>query len=167
MYEVGLALACRHSSEVLLIRDDADKFLFDVSTIPHKKIDFTDRPKAVAELHSELIERLKERNHINDARVKLAIAGLSVEEASRLKYIADLPPGTIFGHPNKGVIDFQTMASIPRLLDKQLIQCVGEFEEGHPAYQPTPLGLVVASLVKSGLMKFKPAPTDTETKDDG
>lgn len=27
MYEVGLALACRHSSEVLLIRDDNDKFL--------------------------------------------------------------------------------------------------------------------------------------------
>src|SRR5438552_2510987 len=41
LYEVGIALACRMPSEVLLIRDDNDKFLFDVSTIPHQKLDFT------------------------------------------------------------------------------------------------------------------------------
>lgn len=155
LYEVGLALACRHSSEVLLIRDDNDKFLFDVSTIPHKRIDFTNRKNAVSELHSELLARLKERNHINDARVQLAIAGLSSDEISALKYIADLPPGTVWGRANKGIVDFHAMASIPRLLDKQLIQVMGEFEEGHPAYHPTPLGRVVAQLVKSGLRKFK------------
>ena len=47
MYEVGLALACRHSSEVLLVRDDHDAFLFDVSTIPHTTINFAN--KSVAE----------------------------------------------------------------------------------------------------------------------
>lgn len=41
MYEVGIALACRMPSEVLLIRDDSKKFLFDVSTIPHMPIDFS------------------------------------------------------------------------------------------------------------------------------
>jgi len=46
MYEVGVALACRHPSEVLLIRDDEDRFLFDVSTIPHLRLDFTDAVKA-------------------------------------------------------------------------------------------------------------------------
>lgn len=35
MYEVGVALACRNPSDVLLIRDDKERFLFDVSTIPH------------------------------------------------------------------------------------------------------------------------------------
>src|SRR4030067_1371975 len=35
MYEVGIALACRHPSEILLLRDYHDKFLFDVSTVPH------------------------------------------------------------------------------------------------------------------------------------
>ena len=30
MYEVGIALACRHPSEVLLVRDDEDKFPFTV-----------------------------------------------------------------------------------------------------------------------------------------
>ena len=38
MYEVGLALACRHPSEVLLVRDDDDPFLFDVSTEPVSEI---------------------------------------------------------------------------------------------------------------------------------
>ena len=42
MYEVGIALACRQPEEVLLIRDDKDPFLFDVSTIPHRRLDFTD-----------------------------------------------------------------------------------------------------------------------------
>lgn len=110
MYEVGLALACRHSSEVLLIRDDNDRFLFDVSTIPHKRIDFTDKAKAIEELHGELLARLRERNHINDARVQLAISGLGGDEVSALKYIADLPPGNVWGRPNKGVFDFHAMA---------------------------------------------------------
>jgi len=155
MYEVGLALACRHSSEVLLIRDDNDKFLFDVSTIPHKKIDFTNKKNAVAELHNELFSRLKERNHINDARVQLAIASLNSDEVLELKSIPDLGPGTVWGHPSQGVVNFHLMASIPRLLDKQLIKVEGEFEEGHPAYQLTPLGRIVAQLVKSRLRKFQ------------
>jgi len=40
MYEVGLALACRHSSEVLLVRDDLDKFLwtFKIFTTPQNSL---------------------------------------------------------------------------------------------------------------------------------
>ena len=154
MYEVGLALASRHSSEVLLVRDDNDKFLFDVSTIPHKHINFTDKENAIRELHNELKARLNERNHINDARVKLAVASLSSEEASELKFISELPQGTVWGPQAGKGVDFRRMVSIPRLLDKQLIKVVGEFEEGHPAYHPTPLGRVVADIVKSGLQRF-------------
>lgn len=51
------------------------------------------------------------------------------------------------------------MVSIPRLLDKGLIRVIGEFEAGNPAYPPTPLGLVVAKIVESGLHKFH---SDTE-----
>lgn len=76
MYEVGLALACRQPSEVLLVRDDRDKFLL-ISTIPHMTIDFTNTTTAMFTLHEALIARLKERDAINDARVKLAVSGLS------------------------------------------------------------------------------------------
>jgi hypothetical protein len=158
MYEVGIALACRHPSEVLLARDDEDKFLFDVSSIPHMKIDFTDIPTAFKNLQDALLARFRERQIVYDARVELALQGLSNEETAMLKDIADYPPSSVWGRPTMGMVDFFAMASIPRLLDKQLIQVVGQFEEGHPAYAVTPLGGVVAQVVKTSLRRFKADP---------
>ena len=153
MYEVGIALACRQPHEVLLIRDDNERFLFDVSTIPHKRIDFTNEQQATSQLRQELLGRLREANHVNDARVQMAIAGLSGGEVNLLKYMASLTPTTAWGRENEG--DVAGLVSIPRLLDKQLIRVVGQFEAGYPAYQPTPLGYVVAKLVESGLRQLK------------
>lgn len=82
MYEVGMALACRQPADVLLVRDDYEKFLFDVSTIPHITIEFADVPKARARLTEELLARLTEQTFVNDARVKLATSSLSGEEIS-------------------------------------------------------------------------------------
>jgi len=155
MYEVGVALACRQPSEVLLVRDDDDRFLFDVSSIPHLRLDFSDPRTATATLHAELMARLRERSLTRDARVELALAGLSNEEAMMLETIASYPEGSVFGRPNTSSVDFFAMASIPRLLDKQLIRLMGQFEEGHPAYTATPLGRVVVELVQRGLRKFK------------
>jgi hypothetical protein len=158
LYEVGIALACRHPSEVLLVRDDEDRFLFDVSSVPHVKIDFTDKAAAVDRLRDELLARFRERSLVNDARIELAIAGLSNDEAAMLKSIAEQAPGSVFGRRETGNVDFFAMASIPRLLDKQLIRVVGQFEEGHPAYSTTPLGRVVANQIKAGLRTFKADP---------
>ena len=93
MYEVGLALACRDPSDVLLVRDDKDKFLFDVSTVPHMQLDFTDSEKARAALQTELLARLREQTYLTDARVKLAVASLSNPEIELLSQLADLPEG--------------------------------------------------------------------------
>ena len=158
MYEVGVALACRHPSEVLLVRDDEDKFLFDVSSVPHMKIDFTNTGAAIDSLRDALLARLSERQFLYDARVELAVAGLSNDEATMLRSVADYSPATAWGRPNTGSVDFFGMAAIPRLLDKQLIRVVGQFEEGHPAYVATPLGRVVAQIVKTKLRHFKAAP---------
>ncbi len=84
MYEVGLALACRQSTEVLLIRDDRDKFLFDVSTVPHMTVDVANKDLAIKVLKEELEKRIKEKNHTNDARVQLTSASLSEDESKRL-----------------------------------------------------------------------------------
>jgi hypothetical protein len=162
MYEVGIALACRQPQDVLLIRDDKEKFLFDVSTIPHMHIDFTDEPAARHKLNSELAARLREQAFVNDARVQMAIASLSVEEVKMLKRIASYPPGTFWGPKDTGRVDFFQMACTPRLLDKGLIVVVGEFEGGGPTYGPTPLGVVVAKIVEGGLRKFKPDPAPEE-----
>ena len=165
MYEVGLALACRHPSEVLLIRDDEDRFLFDVSTIFHKKIDFTDTHKAIIDIRDELRARLKEQRYINDARVQLAITALSGGEINLLKDMASRPATTAWGRKSEG--DVSGLVSIPRLLDKQLIRVVGEFPEGYPAYLPTPLGYVVAKAVESGLPQLKPDPKPPEAERGG
>ena len=59
MYEIGLALASRHPSDVLLsFADDKDKFLYDVSAVPHMHLDFTDTEKACAALQTELLGAL-------------------------------------------------------------------------------------------------------------
>ncbi len=162
LYEVGVALACRQPEDVLLVRDDKEKFLFDVSTIPHMHLDFTNIEVARQKLQSELMDRLRQQAYINDARIRMAVASLSVQEVEELKQMARRPPNTVWGPKATGSVDFMRMVSIPRLLDKGLICVAGEFEEGNPAYLPTPLGLVVAKIVESGLQKFQ---SDTETED--
>lgn len=165
MYEVGIALACRQPQEVLLIRDDNDNFLFDVSTIPHMTIDFNQVDGARERLKGELMARLREQQYVNDARVQLAIERLSAEELTALKTASEYPPKTVWGRKDTGSVDFSAMASTPRLLDKGLIQLAGRFVDGNPAYRLTPLGTVVAKLVQSGLREFnEDKPVDTVTE---
>jgi hypothetical protein len=154
MYEVGLALACRHPSEVLLVRDDKDRFLFDVSTVPHMHLDFTDTENARAILQTELMARLREQTYVTDARVKLAVASLSNQEVELLSQLAELPEGQVRGWDVGGTVLSVYEAAIMRLLDKRLITLVGRFEKGFPGYQPTPLGRIVAGIAKSGLPQF-------------
>jgi hypothetical protein len=155
MYEVGLALACRQPTEVLLLRDDHDKFLFDVSTIPHMWLDFTDHGKAREQLQSELSARLGLRNSTNDARVQLALAGISNQEARLLRGLAELPANAKWRPTNAD--NYHNILATIRLLDKGLIKVVGEFEKGYLAYSLTPLGGVVAQVVKATLPQVKSA----------
>lgn len=155
MYEVGLALACRHSSEVLLLRDDRDQFLFDVSTVPHKNIDFTNTEAAKAELHEELIKRLNEREYLDRVRVEIAFASLSEEEITQIQATAHFPPNTPWGKKDNTNVNFTTLVALPRLLDKNLIRCVGQFETGSPAFVYTQLGLAVIKRVEA-IVKFVP-----------
>ena len=167
MYEVGIALACRQPQEILLVRDDQDAFLFDVSTIPHTTLDFTETAAAKARLTEELASRLNERKLMRDARVLNAISGLSREEVVELRELADYSPTTVWGQEDKGMVNLFQMAATTRLLDKQLIRFAGLLEEGHIAYQTTELGRVVAGLVASGLRKYTAdAPPETPTTDE-
>jgi hypothetical protein len=88
MFEVGVALACRQPSEVLLVRGDHDQFLFDVSAVPHLTLNFDDEPVAVATLRDALAERLAYRNYLNDARTQIAFKSLTDDEARYLRALA-------------------------------------------------------------------------------
>lgn len=146
MYEVGLALACRLPSDVLLIRDDQDKdFLFDVSTIPHLTINFSNIPSAMSILCQKLLERLKEQNFALDARIQTALASLNHEEWAELKVLADYHPSVVFAS-NPSILGTQTIA---RLLDKQIVKLAGYFtDSSRTGYCLTEFGRVLAEHLK-------------------
>jgi hypothetical protein len=161
MYEIGLALACRHPSEVLLIRDDRDHFLFDVSTVPHLTIDFASRSVAVESLHEALSARLREQQFHRDARVQIAVASLSAEEVMLLKQCSTHTLATVWGREVKGIATWYALATA-RLLDKGLIKHAGEFadtEHPKPAFQFTQLGVIVKDLVNGGMRQFHTFPS--------
>jgi hypothetical protein len=146
MYEVGLALACRQPSEVLLIRDDRDTFLFDVSTIPHKHIDFTDSRRAKNELKEEVILRLRERDHLQDARLKIAVATLTAQEHQILELFAQYGLGQVFWAEQTNLA---TLAPLPRLLDKQLRVTAGMTSDGQAMFRWTRLGFALARSLEA------------------
>ena len=76
MYEVGLALACRQPSDVLLVRDDHDRFLFDVSTVPHVTIAFAEVATARQQVHDELLARLTTTSNSTIPRAGIRSAGI-------------------------------------------------------------------------------------------
>ena len=92
MYEVGVALACRNTSEVLLIRDDNKKFLFDVSTIPHLEIDVSNKEDAVNILRQAIADRIRETDLIHDARISIATNTLTQDEMNVLEALSSLTP---------------------------------------------------------------------------
>ena len=162
MYEVGVALSCRQPSDVLLVRDDRDNFLFDVSTIPHVTLEFVNAVSARARLQEELIARLCEQTFVFDARIQIAKSSLSGEEISFLKQAKEYTDQTVWGQDVTGIANWYALAT-SRLLDKGLITVAGEFTSGKPAFRFTPLGLVLLAHVNETLPKFEDPPPGAES----
>jgi hypothetical protein len=136
-----------------LARDDRDTFLFDVSTIPHVTLDFTDKRTATTILAEHLQARLREQSFVRDARVRLAMASLSAEELILLKQMRSYGPNTVWGREVKGLATWYALGT-SRLLDKGLITLAGEFTDDKPAFVFTPLGHVVCQRVNTDLHQF-------------
>lgn len=146
MYEVGIALSCRQPQDVLLVRDDRDAFLFDVSSIPHITMDFTAND-AVARLSAALQDRLAEQSLVNDSRVAMAVATLTNGEVQVLKALADVPADHAMSFQIGG-LHAHIQMGIGRLLDKGLIAPNGKAND-NPAYQLTPFGRAAIQVGES------------------
>lgn len=152
MYEVGLALACRQPAEVLLVRDDREEFLFDVSTIPHLTVDFDDHGRAENILKRELDARIKERRLVEDARARMLAESLTDEDISALRFLCSIHRGE---HRQKYddeeatfLEDFAKYDSgHPRLLDKQIVRRALNLGSGAMPFIPTQLGEAVNDLL--------------------
>jgi hypothetical protein len=152
MYEVGIALACRQSSEVLLVRDDHDKFLFDVSTVPHMTMNFTDAIAAKALIAEGISQRIAERKMIDDARVERITAGLTLEELNFInKNWKKFDTTSVFGFTHENLFTHLTTS---KLLEKQVLKVIGQFDTGSPACQFTKIGAAVALRVSTKLQQY-------------
>jgi hypothetical protein len=149
MYEVGLALACRHSTEILLVRDDRDRFLFDVSTIPHAQVDFTDVAAARELVKAKLEERINERQYFQDARLQMLVSSLSRDEVKLLEELAALTVEQLRGWRESGDVPSRRTVALNRLLDKGLVQALGRFKDGGPAYKLGPMGRTISAFMCS------------------
>lgn len=153
MYEVGLALASRQPSEVLIVRDDHDPFLFDISAVPHATIDFTDTNTARKEIADNLSERLRERDLMKDLRVRNILACLTPDEFLFISEASKHGRDFRFApDPTRGKLEFGMFA---RLADNRIFETIGEVDgrNGHPVWGFTRLGWEVAKLVAMGLEK--------------
>lgn len=152
MYEVGIAVSCRQPHEILLVHDDNDRLLFDVTTIPHMRVDFTNEQAACVKLTSALMQRLGEQDHLRDARVERAIRSLSYDEVASIRFFLACPPKQRFGFElAKQGINSPLLTGVPRLVDKGVLHCQGQARTGEAMFEWTPLGKYVAERVRTGV----------------
>jgi hypothetical protein len=162
MYEVGVALACRAPSDVLLIRDDSKPLLFDLSTIPTLRLDFQDTRAATQSLRSALADRVRESSLINDARIRQTAQSLTQYELLVLRRLASVSPDQALDLSMKGSDQpsIPTERGLSGLLGKGYARAVGiNSATGGVFYELTPMGRTLASATEVLLKKLTPDPT--------
>lgn len=148
LYEVGLAVAARQASEILLMKDDREPSLFDVSVIPQLHIDFADVEEAKAKLTEQISARLRDVQYYHDARLALAIQTMSTHEMGFMLRLSQ----TTQGHKpiilNKAEV--LSSAMISRILDKGLLRVSAVLHsEQQSVYEWTPLGLAAIESINN------------------
>jgi hypothetical protein len=93
MYELGLAHAVKSPAQVVIVRDDRAKLMFDISSIPHTTLDFGD-PYAAKLVVAELIaDRLRECSSVTDIKLRGFLATMTPGELELIERLAECPVG--------------------------------------------------------------------------
>ncbi len=146
MYEVGLALACRQSVEVVLVRDDSEPLLFDVSHIPVLSFNPQNPIESAESIRRALEDRLRERNLLKDLRVTQILESLGPFEINLIRQHAHLANLGWKGPSYPPAVAI----SLPSILEKCILRLVKLQTGEHPdVYTWTTLGRIVADRLKS------------------
>ena len=159
MYEVGIALASRLPSEVLLVRDDKKRFLFDVSSVPHITIDFSEERLAIGLLRAGIADRIQETDLLQDARIKIAAQKLTQDEIRVLEAVSQMTPDKALdlANPNIGGLSIPNARGVAGLLQKQCIRSVAvNAKRGSVFYSMTSFGYALAKAIDQILTKIEP-----------
>ncbi len=95
MYELGIAHAVKSPEKVIIIKDDREQVLFDLSSIPHFVVDFFDDKIARNTITNFIIDRIHEGDNIFDYKIKEFARGISPNEFQTLKELNLCPDGKI------------------------------------------------------------------------
>ena len=126
MYELGLAHAVKSPGKVIVVRDDSRKLLFDISSIPHYTVDFTDTTKAKASVTGLLVDRLKEAQTLQDIKLDAFVSSMTANEAAVLLRAfepkgSELVDFTIVAGGRR-TVPLQTADALRRLCDLGLLR---------------------------------------------
>jgi hypothetical protein len=144
MYEVGLALAWRQPAEVLLVRDDDDRLLFDIGHIPVAKFDPSDSSASAEGIRAGLNDRWRERQLVKDFRVARTLETLSPFEINVILTNAHLKA---FGWP-AGSLPAAVAMALPTLLEKRVVRLLKHGGTGgQHVYGWTTFGSVIAGML--------------------
>lgn len=95
MYELGIAHAVKSPAKVVVIRDDREKLLFDVSSIPHNTIDFSSAEAAKKAIADLIADRIEESDRIIDIKLRSFLSTMTPDELNLLERLATCPPGKV------------------------------------------------------------------------
>lgn len=146
MYEVGLAIACRQPVEVVLVRDDEESLLFDLSHIPVIRFDPRAKERSIQILKQTLADRLKERDLTKSLRFTATIESLGQFEINLVRQNAHLDVLGWEGPSYPPAVGI----SLPRVLEKGILRLAKKAEGGKPdLYVWTTFGRAVADFLKA------------------
>ncbi len=168
MYEIGVAVACRQPSEVILVREDDEATLFDASTIPHEQMDFRQPEASIMRLAATMVSRLNERALLRDARVEKALRELGPADIHILETMFALEEHEVWlGRNAEGNMPLPWQIALPRLLDRGLVHLSAYASGGVPGYRLTTMGTVAAGhtvQVRKRIAEMAPADDDGDAQ---
>ena len=137
MYELGIAHAVKSPAKVVIIRDDNQKLLFDVSSIPHVTVDFSDPISAKNSISSLIADRIEEDEKIIDIKVRNFLTSMTPDELRLLERLAACPAGKVIDLTIE-VIGIR-MTPIPTNSGLLGLRAVGAIQAHHIVETPSPL----------------------------
>ena len=154
LYEVGLAHACRHSTEVLLVRRDAEEINFDVAGIRIHTYDPSDLPGACA-LFARLVgDALKQIDLSMSIQVQRAVDAL---DEHALAYMRSNGAGPGFHAAEvtnmaDALFMVNKAAALARLQSLGILRCDPLHPSGRATYHWTEFGrAVIANAVPASM----------------
>jgi hypothetical protein len=151
MYEVGLAHAIRHSTEIVLIRSDKEPLNFDIAQInanTYDRMDLDSTRKLIGRLVNEMMKQVKTEKSLKVQRA------LDQIDADMLVYLKQFAGGKPFYGPQPETRGDE-LSSIPRKAALSRLQQLGILRAAYigddrsPAFIITPFGKAVASALNT------------------